>query len=101
MKTDVQRKLKRFNSSVQHEWLDYSLVGLDDILEANLDLTTWLVKYNSYRPHKSLDNLTPLEYATKNFFQVLPSQTWCYLCGLPGQWIDFYRQKYYFTLYNL
>ncbi|MBI4038405.1 transposase, partial [Candidatus Daviesbacteria bacterium] len=40
--------------------------------EANLDLTTWLVKYNSYRPHEALANLTPLEYAQKNFFQVLP-----------------------------
>lgn len=64
--------LERFNSSVQHEWLDFSELGLDDILKANLDLTTWLVKYNSYRPHESLDNLTPLEYAQKNFFQVLP-----------------------------
>lgn len=64
--------LERFNSSIQHEWLDFSEVGLDDILEANLDLTTWLVKYNSYRPHESLANLTPLEYAHQNFFQVLP-----------------------------
>lgn len=64
--------LERFNSSVQHEWLDFSEVGLDDILEANLGLTTWLVKYNSYRPHESLANLTPLEYAHQNFFQVLP-----------------------------
>lgn len=65
--------LERFNSTVQHEWLDYSEVGLDDILPANLDLTTWLVKYNSYRPHSALDLDTPLEYAHKNFFnKVLP-----------------------------
>jgi len=65
--------LERFNSTIQHEWLDFSEVGLDDILEANLDLTTWLIKYNSYRPHESLDLDTPLEYADKIFFnKVLP-----------------------------
>lgn len=64
--------LERFNSSVQHEWLDFSEVGLDDIQEANHDLTKWLVKYNSYRPHETLANLTPLEYAQRNFFKVLP-----------------------------
>ncbi|MBI4035706.1 transposase [Candidatus Daviesbacteria bacterium] len=46
---------------------------MEDILQANLDLATWLVKYNSYRPHESLDYDTPLEYAQKNFFnKVLP-----------------------------
>ena len=64
--------LERFNSTIQYEWLKYSEVGLDDILKANEDLTIWLVKYNSYRPHAALDYLTPLEYAQKNFFQVLP-----------------------------
>lgn len=65
--------LERFNSTIQYEWLGYSEVGLDNILQANLDLTTWLVKYNSYRPHEALDLDTPLEYAQKNFFgNVLP-----------------------------
>lgn len=65
--------LERFNRTIQEEWLDFSEVGLDEILEANLDLTTWLVKYNSYRPHEALDLDTPLEYAHKNFFnKVLP-----------------------------
>ena len=60
--------LERFNSTVQHEWLDFSEVGLDDINQANQDLTIWLVKYNSYRPHETLDLDTPLEYAQKIFF---------------------------------
>lgn len=60
--------LERFNSTVQYEWLQYSEVGLDDLTEANKDLTNWLVKYNSYRPHESLDLDTPLEYAHKIFF---------------------------------
>ena len=64
--------LERFNNTIQYEWLEYSDVGLDDIDEANLDLTKWLVKYNSYRPHQALDYKTPLEYAQETFFQVLP-----------------------------
>jgi len=50
-------------------------VGLDNIPEANQGLTTWLIKYNSVRPHQALDYLTPLEYAEKYYFgkeKVLP-----------------------------
>ncbi|MBI2600346.1 transposase [Candidatus Daviesbacteria bacterium] len=57
--------------------MKYSEVGLDDIQKANEDLTVWLVKYNSYRPHEALDYLTPLEYAQENFFQVLPMWSAC------------------------
>lgn len=59
--------LERFNWTVQDEWLSLSPYGLDDIDTANRDLTDWLVEYNSVRPHDSLDNLTPIEYATKTF----------------------------------
>jgi|ERR1035437_651361 transposase InsO family protein/transposase-like protein len=64
--------LERFNSTIQYEWLKYSKIGLDDIQEANKDLTKWLIKYNSYRPHQALDYKTPLEYAQETFFKVLP-----------------------------
>ncbi|PIP74461.1 MAG: hypothetical protein COW87_03815, partial [Candidatus Levybacteria bacterium CG22_combo_CG10-13_8_21_14_all_35_11] len=47
--------LENFNGTIQREWLNLSEVGLDDIQDANKDLTTWLVKYNSYRPHQALD----------------------------------------------
>lgn len=59
--------LERFNYTIQDEWLQTSEVGLDNLDEANLDLTSWLVKYNNIRPHESLDYLTPLEYAVANF----------------------------------
>jgi IS30 family transposase len=59
--------LERFNWTVQDEWLSLSEVGLDDISEANQDLTNWLIEYNKDRPHQSLDYATPIEYATKNF----------------------------------
>lgn len=64
--------LERFNWTLQDEWLELSEVGLDDIDAANKDLTDWLVEYNNYRPHESLDYKTPLEYAQQNFFKVLP-----------------------------
>jgi transposase InsO family protein len=47
-------------------------VGLDEIKEANQDLTEWLIEYNFNRPHQSLDYLTPIEYANKHYFKVLP-----------------------------
>lgn len=64
--------LERFNWTVQDEWLSLSEVGLDDVNEANKDLTQWLVEYNSYRPHEALDHQTPLEYAQEHYFKVLP-----------------------------
>ena len=64
--------LERFNKTIQEEWLAYSVVGLDDIQEANNDLAPWLIKYNSYRPHETLAYLTPLEYAQEHFFKVSP-----------------------------
>jgi transposase InsO family protein len=62
--------LERFNRTVQDEWLSLSEIGLDEIDEANHDLTEWLIEYNSYRPHESLDYLTPLAYAYEK--KVLP-----------------------------
>jgi transposase InsO family protein/transposase-like protein len=72
--------LEKFNDTIQREWLSLSVVGLDDITEANKDLTRWLIKYNSYRPHQALDYKTPLEYAQDTFFKVLPmwsASTYC------------------------
>jgi len=64
--------LERFNRTLQDEWLALSEVGLDDINDANHDLTNWLIEYSSVRPHEALDYLTPLEYAHANYFQVSP-----------------------------
>jgi len=59
--------LERFNYTIQDEWLSVSDVGLDDINEANIDLTNWLLIYNNVRPHESLYYMTPLGYATERF----------------------------------
>lgn len=54
--------VERFNWTVQDEWLSMSEVGLDDVIEANYDLTRWLKEYNIDRPHESLDYRSPMEY---------------------------------------
>lgn len=64
--------LERFNWTVQDEWLSLSEVGLDDVQEANTDITDWLIEYNSIRPYESLDYKTPIEYAQFNYFKELP-----------------------------
>lgn len=47
--------LERFNWTVQDEWLSLSETGLDEVEEANQDLTAWLIEYNHLRPHETLD----------------------------------------------
>ena len=64
--------LEHFNGTIQDEWLSLSEVGLDDIVKANIDLTEWLVEYNTHRPHQALDYQTPFHYAHEHFFKVLP-----------------------------
>ena len=64
--------LERFNWTIQDEWLSLSEVGLDDIEDANKDLTNWLIEYNDVRPHETLDYQTPLEYAYQKFPEVSP-----------------------------
>jgi putative transposase len=64
--------LERFNRTIQEEWLELSVEGLDDISLANQALTDWLIHYNNVRPHQALDYKTPLQYTQDNFFKVLP-----------------------------
>lgn len=59
--------LERFNWTIQDEWLSLSETGLDNIQEANEDLTQWLVEYNAERPHQSLEYQPPLVYAQEHF----------------------------------
>ena len=68
--------LERFNWTVQDEWLSMSEIGLDDIDEANKDLTEWLIEYNFKRPHESLSLDSPIVYAQKNY-QVSPMWSAC------------------------
>lgn len=64
--------LERFNWTIQDEWLSLSEAGLDDLQEANIDLTNWLIGYNFKRPHQTLDYKTPIQYALMCKPEVLP-----------------------------
>lgn len=54
--------LERFNRTIQEEFVDMTETPIEDIQSFNLELTEWLIEYNSVRPHQALDYLTPLEY---------------------------------------
>lgn len=52
---------ERFNGILKQEFLRQGN-WTEDIPEFNRNLTKWLLKYNLYRPHQSLNYLTPFQY---------------------------------------
>ena len=53
--------IERFNRTLRNELLDQHLFArLDDVREA---VYWWMLEYNEQRPHDSLGDLTPIEYA--------------------------------------
>jgi transposase InsO family protein len=52
--------LESFNGHLRRELLD--LESFNTLLEAQLLLDDWRLEYNHYRPHQSLDYMTPAEY---------------------------------------
>jgi transposase InsO family protein len=56
--------VERVNGTVQIEYLDrfYEETNVGKINEILYDC---LIEYNFYRPHRSLDLLTPIEYCSK------------------------------------
>jgi adenylate kinase family enzyme len=55
---------ERFNGTLKREFLRMGNYT-SDIQEFNRRLTQWLLKYNYYRPHQSLNYLTPFQYHFK------------------------------------
>ena len=56
--------IERFNRTYRTELLDlYLFHDLDKVREATY---WWIIEYNEQRPHDSLDDLTPVEYLSKN-----------------------------------
>ena len=52
---------ERFNRTLKEEFLRQGNYT-SDTHEFNHRLTKWLIKYNTFRPHQSLNYLTPFEY---------------------------------------
>lgn len=53
--------VERFNGTMRDELLNGE--EFDNLLEARVVITNWLVEYNTLRPHRGLGMLTPAAYA--------------------------------------
>ena len=61
--------VESFNGSFRDECLNETLFS--SLGEARTKITAWKEDYNQNRPHSSLGNLTPNEYAAKTMLQKL------------------------------
>jgi transposase InsO family protein len=53
--------VESFNGRLRDELLSIEEFG--SLTEAKIIIEDWRIEYNTYRPHSSLDGLTPTEYA--------------------------------------
>ena len=53
--------IESFNGRLRDECLNINEFG--SLTEARVIIEDWRVEYNTWRPHSSLGNLTPAEYA--------------------------------------
>jgi transposase InsO family protein len=62
--TKMSAFIERINGTVRSEYFNrlYEKVSVDKIKEILYDC---LIEYNFYRPHRSLNLLTPIEYCSK------------------------------------
>ena len=51
--------VERFNRTLQEEFINLGNFN-PNVVEFNQNLTEWLIEYNFYRPHDSLNNETPI-----------------------------------------
>lgn len=54
--------VERFNRTIQEEFVEPKMDLITDVDEFNRKLMEYLVFFNAVRPHRSLDNLTPMGY---------------------------------------
>lgn len=54
--------VERFNGTMREDFFDANL--FDSELDAQQKADEWVEEYNNFRPHESLNNKTPMEYAT-------------------------------------
>ncbi len=55
--------IESFNGRARDELLNVEEFGT--VVEAQVVIEAWRVEYNTYRPHSSLDDLTPAEYRAR------------------------------------
>jgi len=54
--------VERFNRTIQEEFVEPNIDLIYDTEQFNRKLMDYLVFFNAVRPHRSLDNLTPMGY---------------------------------------
>ncbi len=59
--------VESFNGSFKDECLNETFFS--SLAEARKQITAWKEDYNKHRPHSSLGNITPIEYAMKMALQ--------------------------------
>jgi hypothetical protein len=57
--------LERFNRSFRDEVLDANL--FNSISQAQEAADAWVMDYNQFRPHDSLDDMNPMEFRSRAF----------------------------------
>jgi putative transposase len=62
--------VESFNGHLRSELLD--MESFNTLLEAQLLLDDWRLEYNHYRPHQSLDYMTPAEYHHRHRTETQP-----------------------------
>jgi len=55
---------ERFNRTLEEEFIQLGN-GNSDVGTFNKNLTDWLVEYNFYRPHQSLEYMSPIDFTQK------------------------------------
>lgn len=71
--------VERFNRTIQEEFVEPNMDLIYDTEEFNGKLMNYLVFFNAVRPHRSLDNLTPMGYLV--FKGILSSMCVTHTCN--------------------
>ncbi|MFQ6083267.1 MAG: integrase core domain-containing protein [Candidatus Aminicenantia bacterium] len=58
--------VERFNRTLGEEFVEWKAPHPEEKERFNMEMVNYLLFYNCERPHKSLDNLSPLQYLIKN-----------------------------------
>ena len=59
--------LERFNRTIQEQFVNWHIDELDKLDDFNQNMMTYLIWYNTEKPHRGIGNLTPLQYYIVNF----------------------------------
>jgi len=59
--------LERFNRTIQEQFVHWNLDYIDELDAFNRKMMEYLIWYNTEKPHRGINNLSPLRYYIDNF----------------------------------